>query len=195
MKLSLRHLLTIAVFSLAVPLFAQSTTWQIDPDHSSALFTVKHLGVSNVHGTFSKVTGTVILDDKDPTKSSVQASIDTTTVNTDQEQRDKDLKSDHFFDVAKYPTMTFKSKQVTGSGDKWQVLGTLTLHGVSKDVTLDVEGPSKEVTAMGKQRRGFSASTTVNRRDFGLVWGGNLPSGDAMIGDTIKITLEIELIR
>ncbi|HWZ11793.1 MAG TPA: YceI family protein [Acidobacteriaceae bacterium] len=191
----LKHLFAFAVLSLGAPLIAQSAAWQIDPAHSTVLFTVRHLGVSNVHGSFTNIAGTVNIDDKDITKSSVEATIDTTTVNTDNPDRDKDLKSPHFFDVAKYPTATFKSKQVINSAGKLQVIGTLTLHGVSKDVTLDLEQPSKIVTAMGKQRRGLSGSTTLNRRDFGLVSGGNLPSGDAMIGDTVKVTLEVELIQ
>lgn len=191
----MKHVLAAAALSLAMPLFAQSTVWQIDPAHSTALFSVRHLGVSNVHGSFAKVTGTVTLDDKDMSKSSVQATIDATSISTDNEDRDKDLRSDHFFDTAKFPTMTFQSKQVVGTGGKTQVIGTLTLHGVSKDVTLDLENPSKEVTAMGKQRRGFTATTTVNRRDFGLLYGGNLPSGDAMVGDNVKVTLEVELTR
>jgi polyisoprenoid-binding protein YceI len=125
----------------------------------------------------------------------VNATIDTTSISTDNENRDKDLRSDHFFDTAKFPAMTFLSKKVMSAGGKTQVLGTLTLHGVSKDVTLDVDGSSKEVTAMGKQRRGFTATTTINRRDFGLTYGGNLPSGDAMVGDDVKITLEVELTK
>lgn len=190
------HVLATAVLSFAMPLLAQSTTWQIDPAHSTALFSVRHLGVSNVHGSFGKVSGTVNLDDKDISKSSVSATIDTNSISTDNDDRDKDLKSDHFLDTAKFPTMTFQSKQVSSGGpDKSRVVGTLTLHGVSKDVTLDVEGPSKEVTAMGKQRRGFSASTTINRRDFGLVYGGNLPSGDAIVGDNVKVTLEVEMTK
>jgi polyisoprenoid-binding protein YceI len=195
MKTPLKHLFSVAIVSLATPLIAQSTAWQIDPAHSTVLFTVRHLGVSNVHGSFTNITGTANIDDKDITKSSIEATIDTTTVNTDNPDRDKDLKGPNFFEVAKYQTATFKSKQVTNSGGKLQVIGTLTLHGVSKDVTLDLEQPSKVVTAMGKQHRGFTGSTTLNRRDFGLVWGGNLPSGDAMIGDTVKVTLEVELVK
>jgi polyisoprenoid-binding protein YceI len=191
----LKHLFAFVVLSLGAPLIAQSTAWQIDPAHTTVLFTVRHLGVSNVHGSFSNITGTANIDDKDMTKSSVEAIIDTTTVNTDNPDRDKDLKSPNFFEVAKYPTATFKSKQVINSSGKLQVIGTLTLHGVSKDVTLDLEQPSKIVTAMGKQRRGFTGSTTLNRRDFGLIFGGNLPSGDAMIGDAVKVTLEVELIK
>lgn len=187
--------LTIATLSFAMPLLAQSTVWQIDPAHSTALFSVRHLGVSNVHGSFGKVSGAVTLNDKDMSKSNVNATIDTASISTDNEARDKDLRSDHFFDTGKFPTMTFQSKQVVGSGGKTQVLGTLTLHGVSKDVTLDVEDSSKEVTAMGKQRRGFTATTTINRRDFGLLYGGNLPSGDAMVGDNVKVTLEVELTK
>lgn len=191
----MKHVLCLTALSLTIPVFAQNSTWQIDPAHSAALFSVRHLGVSTVHGTFSKVTGTVVIDDKDPSKSSVRASIDTTTLTTENDQRDTHLKSPDFFDVSKYPTMTFESKQVTNSNGKIQVLGTLTMHGVSKDVTLDLDTPSKEVSAMGKQHRGFTGTTTINRRDFGLVWGGALPTGEAMVSDEAKVTLEVELSK
>ncbi len=140
---------------------AQATTWKIDPAHSSADFSIKHMGISNVNGHFGGITGTVTLDEKDLTKSSVSATVDTTTVDTGVAPRDSDLKSDHFFDVAKYPTMTFVSKSLTDAGGKKQLTGDLTLHGVTKSVTLDVEGPSKEqVDMQGKTRRAFSATTS-----------------------------------
>lgn len=178
----------------SVQSFAQSSTWTIDPMHSEAGFVVRHMGVSNVHGAFSKVTGTVVIDDKNLTKSSVNATIDTTTVDTGNSMRDTHLKSKDFFDVSVYPAMTFKSTKVVENGGKLQMIGDLTLHGVTKPVTIDLDTPSKELTSpQGKIIRGFSGTTTINRRDFGLVWGGTLQSGDAMVGDQIKITLDVEL--
>jgi len=175
---------------------APTTHWQIDPAHSDALFSVRHMGIANVHGSFSKVTGTVTLNDKDLAQSSVDASIDTTTVDTSNAMRDADLKSANFFDVAKYPTMHFVSTKLVNNQGQWQLDGNLTLHGVTKPVVLNLDAPGKEqLDPWGKTRRGFTATTTLNRRDFGLIWSGTLKSGDAVVADTISITLEIELIK
>ena len=181
---------TSAVF--AVPSGAQTSTWQIDPAHANAQFTVRHLSISNVSGQFNKMSGTIQLDDKDVTKSSVNATIDVSSVDTRDTTRDNDLKSDHFFDVAKYPTMTFTSTQIEGAGPgKLKMTGNLTLHGVTKVVTFDVDGPSDAITDPWKnQRRGASATTTINRRDFGIT---TYPA--AAIGDEVKITLDIEFIK
>jgi polyisoprenoid-binding protein YceI len=185
-----------AVFIFGSAAHAQSSTWKIDPAHSAANFTVRHLGISNVHGRFSGVTGEITIDPADFTKSSVKATIDTTSVDTGVPPRDSDLKSDHFFDVAKYPTMTFVSKSITKSGDGYEVAGDLTMHGVTKPVVLTLETPSGEV-AMGKQtRRGFDATTTIHRKDFGLTYGEGLTkAGDAMIGDDVKVALEVEAVK
>ena len=172
---------------------AQTSTWKIDPAHSEADFTVKHMGISNVHGRFGGVSGTVTLDEKDVTKSSVNATIDTATVDTGVTQRDNDLKSDHFFDVAKYPTMTFVSKSLSNEGGQKKLTGDLTLHGVTKSITLNLEGPSKQQAGMqGKTLIAFSATTSIHRQDFGLNYGGTLKSGDAMIGDDIAVEIDIE---
>jgi polyisoprenoid-binding protein YceI len=181
---------TSAVF--AAPSGAQTSTWQIDPAHANAQFTVRHLSISNVSGQFNKMSGTVQLDDKDITKSSVNATIDVSSVDTRDNSRDGDLKSDHFFDVAKYPTMTFTSTQIESAGPgKLKMTGNLTLHGVTKVVTFDVDGPSDAITDPWKnQRRGASATTTINRRDFGIT---TYPA--AAIGDDVKITLDIEFIK
>jgi polyisoprenoid-binding protein YceI len=185
---------TLLVSSL-LPALAQSSTWKIDPNHSAAGFTVRHMGISNVHGRFTGVSGEITIDPADLSKSSVKATIDTTTVDTGVAARDTDLKSDHFFDVAKYPTITFVSKSVTMSSDGYTVTGDLTMHGVTRRVVLAMDAPSKEL-AMGKQtRRGFDATTTIHRRDFGLNYGGMLKTGDAMIGDDVKVTLEVEAIK
>src|ERR1700722_12247921 len=183
----------IALASLSA--FAQ-TTWNIDPAHSTAQFTVRHLGISNVTGSFTKVSGTVVLNDKDITQSQVAASIDVNSVDTRVEARDKDLKSPNFFDVEKYPTIEFKSKKITGSAGKWEVVGDLTIHGATHEVTLDVDGPSSEVAdPWGNARRGISATTSINRQDFNLTYNKMLGTGEAMIGDTVKIQIDAEIVK
>jgi len=175
---------------------AQTTTWKIDPAHSSADFSVKHMGISNVHGHFGGVAGTVALDAKDLAKSAVTATIDITTVDTGNTQRDGHLKSPDFFDAAKFPTMSFVSKSLTNEGGAKKLTGDLTLHGVTKSVTLDLDGPSKEqADPQGKTRVAFSATTSIHRQDFGLVWGKTLASGDAMVGDDVKVELNIEAVK
>src|ERR1700680_1413584 len=163
---------------------AQTSTWNIDPAHSTAQFTVRHLAISNVTGSFTKVSGSVVLNEKDITQSQVSASIDVSSVDTRVEARDKDLKSPHFFEVEKYPTIEFKSKRIVSSGGKLQVIGDLTIHGTTREVTLDVDGPTPELTdPWGNSRRGISATTTINRRDFNLVYT-NLPkAGEAVVGN------------
>ena len=175
---------------------AQTTHWQIDPAHSDALFSVRHMGIANVHGSFSGVTGTAILDDKNMAQSSVDATIDTTTVDTTNAMRDKDLKGPNFFDVAKFPTMHFVSTKLVQTNGQWQLIGNLTLHGITKPVTLALDSTGKDqLDPWGKTRRGFTATTTINRRDFGVVWSGTLKSGDAVVDNQVHITLEIEMIR
>ena len=174
---------------LALPSFAATTTWNLDPMHSNAQFEVRHLGISNVQGEFTKVSGTVMIDDSDITKSSVEASLDASSVDTRVSRRDDDLRSEGFFDVAKYPTITFKSTRVEKDGEgKLKVTGDLTIKGVTKSVTLDVTGPTAPITAMGGQRRGMSATIKINRNDFGV-------SKDPapMIGDEISILIDCEM--
>jgi polyisoprenoid-binding protein YceI len=188
------------VFALSVlatfSALAQTLEWKIDPAHSTAQFTVRHLGISNVSGTFTKVSGTVALNDKDITQSQVNASIDVSSVDTRVENRDKDLKSPNFFEVDKYPTIDFKSKRIVKSGDKLQVIGDLTIHGTTREVTLDGDGPTAEITdPWGNTRRGFSASTSINRKDFNLVYNNLLKSGEAVVGDTVKIQIDVELVK
>ena len=175
---------------------AQTVTWQLDPAHSNAQFSVRHLGLSNVQGEFTKMSGTVQIDDADISKSSVNATIDVASIDTRVQDRDNDLKSPNFFDVAKYPTMTFQSTKIVKTGDGTaKMTGNLTLHGVTKEVTFDVTGPTKVIQVMGT-RRGASATTKINRQDFGLVYMTNtLPGGDQMIGDTITITLDVEMVK
>lgn len=185
------------IIALALPTFAFATTWTIDPDHSNVGFKVRHLMVSNVKGNFDKHTGTVEINDKDITKSKVEVSIDTNSINTNVQKRDEHLRSADFFDVAKYPTMTFVSKKVAKAGkDKLKVTGDLTLHGITKQVVLDVEGPTKESKdPWGNIRKGATATTKINRKDFGLVWNAALETGGVAVGEEIIITLEIEMIK
>jgi polyisoprenoid-binding protein YceI len=172
---------------LAVPAFAATTTWQLDPMHTNAQFTVRHLGISNVQGEFTKISGTVQLDDQDITNSTVSVTIDATSIDTRVSRRDDDLKSDHFFNVAQFPTITFQSTKVAKSGDGLKVTGNLTIRGVTKEVTLDVTGPSAPVKAMGGLRRGAAASTTINRQDFGVA------ADPGMVGDQIAIQIDLEM--
>jgi polyisoprenoid-binding protein YceI len=172
---------------IAAPALAATSTWNLDPMHSNAEFRVRHLGISNVQGEFTKISGTAQIDDSDITKSSVTVTIDTSSVDTRVSRRDDDLKSPNFFDVAKYPTITFESTRVAKSGDGLKVTGNLTIHGVTKEVTLDVTGPTAPITAMGGLRRGISATTKINRKDFGM-------TADAgMVGDEISIQIDSEM--
>lgn len=192
-----RTLLLVALASLLSSLaFAQSGGWNIDPNHSTAQFTVRHLVISNVTGSFTKVNGTVELNEADITKSQVNAIIDASSVDTRVPDRDNDLRSPNFFDVEKYPTIEFKSKRITKSGDKVQMIGDLTIHGTTREVTLDVDGPTPPIDdPWGNVRRGFSATTTINRRDFGLVYNHLLKTGEAVVGDTVKIQIDVEIKR
>jgi len=185
---------TIALLA-SLSALAQTSTWNIDPAHSTAQFTVRHLGISNVTGSFTKVTGAIILNEQDITQSQVSSSIDVNSIDTRVEARDKDLKSPHFFEVDKFPTIEFKSKKITGSAGKLQVIGDLTIHGTTREVTLDVDGPTPALTdPWGNLRRGFSATTAINRKDFGLTYNNILKSGEAAIGDTVKIQIDAEIV-
>jgi polyisoprenoid-binding protein YceI len=186
-----------SILVLAFPLIVSATTWNIDPDHSNVGFKVRHLMVSNVKGSFDKFTGTVDVNEKDITKSKVEVSIDTKSVNTNVIKRDDDLRSPNFLDVAKYPVMTFSSKKVAKAGKgKLKVTGDLTLHGVTKEVVLDVEGPTSESKdPWGNIRKGASATTKINRKDFGLTWNKALETGGVVVGDEVQILLEVEMIK
>ena len=189
-------LLLLATSLLAFAAQAQTSKWTIDPDHSTAQFTVRHLMISNVTGSFTKVSGSVELNESDITKSQVDAIIDVASVDTRVPDRDNDLRSPNFFDVAKYPTMEFKSKRITKNGDKVQMVGDLTLHGTTREVTLDVDGPTPPIDdPWGNVRHGFSATTTINRKDFGVVYNHLMKSGEAVVGDTVKIQIDVEIKR
>jgi polyisoprenoid-binding protein YceI len=187
---------TVVIVSTGLPCLAGASTWQIDPVHSSAQFAVRHLMVSTVRGTLGPVTGTMNLDETDPTKSSVEASVDANGIDTREAKRDAHLKSPDFFDVAKYPTITFKSKKVTKVNDtKFQVSGDLTMHGVTREVVLDVEGAPKPFKdPMGNLKLGGSATTKLNRKDFGIQWNKAMDGGGVVVGDNVDVTIDIELI-
>ena len=175
---------------------AQTSTWNIDPAHSTAQFTVRHLAISNVTGNFTKLTGSVVLNEKDIAQSQVSASIDVSSVDTRVEARNKDLKSPNFFDVEKYPTIEFKSKRIVNGGGKLQVIGDLTIHGTTREVTLDVDGPTPELSdPWGNSRRGISATTTINRKDFNLIYNNVLKTGEAVVGDNVKIQIDAEMVK
>jgi len=187
----------LATLALAAPGFAFATTYDIDSAHSSTQFSVKHMMVSNVRGEFGKTSGTLNLDDKNPANSSVEATIDVTSISTREPKRDEHLKSPDFFDVAKYPTITFKSTKVEAAGQgKYKVTGDLTMHGVTKPVVLDVDGPTAELKdAWGNPRRGVTATTKLNRKEFGLGWNKALEAGGLAVGEEVAITIDAELTR
>ena len=190
MKRRAVSLLAVALFTIAA--WAQGSEWQIDPAHTTVGFSVRHLGISNVHGRFGKVSGSAMIDDNDITKSSVNTTIDVNSIDTGNQNRDNDLKSPNYFDAAQFPTITFKSKSVNKNGEgKLKVVGDLMIHGVTKEVTLDVEGPSAPAKMGPNQHRGLAASTSINRKDFGV--GAKAPA--AMVGEEIKISLDVELTQ
>ena len=187
--------LAFAVASIA-PSLAAASEWDIDSSHSTAQFSVRHLMISNVRGEFSGVKGAINLDDKDIAKSTVEATVDATTINTRDEKRDGHLKSPDFFDVAKFPTLSFKSSKVEKAGkDKYKVHGDLTIHGVTKAVVLMVEGSAEQKDPWGNTKRGFEATTKVNRKDFGLTWNKALETGGVVVGDAVAITLDLEVAK
>ena len=184
--------LVLAAVSLVSPA-AAAASWDIDATHSTVGFVVKHLVIAKVRGQFKTFSGTIVLDDKDITKSTVSVTIDPATIDTDNETRDKHLKSADFFDVATFKDMKFVSTKVEKVADGLKVTGNLTLHGVTKAVVLEVEGPSVEVKDPGgRPHVAFSAHTTIKRADFGLTWN-KVIEGGSVVGDDVKIELELEL--
>jgi polyisoprenoid-binding protein YceI len=181
------------IFALTAPFaLAQTSTWVSDPMHSEVDFSITHLSVSKVHGRFGAVNATIVYNEADPTKSTVTATIGVATVDTGVEPRDNDLKSAHFFDAANMPTATFTSTSVAKNGSKLAVTGNLSLHGVTKPVVLEVEGPATPVPGQGgKLHSGFSATTTLDRTAFGI--GSNVPA--AMLGDQVTLDIELEVVK
>jgi polyisoprenoid-binding protein YceI len=175
----------------------QPTEWKIDPAHSAAHFSVRHLMISNVRGEFTKVSGKASLNPANPANCTIDVEIDAASLNTREPQRDEHLRSADFFDVAKYPKLTFRSKHIEKLGDEhYKVTGDLTIHGVTRDVVLDVEGPTPPVKdPWGNTRVGIAGTAKLNRKDFGLVWNALTETGGVMVGDEIKIDIEAELIQ
>lgn len=191
--MKLRSLSALIIFgSILLSLSAAAQdTWQIDPRHTAAQFSVRHLGISTVRGAFTKVSGTVLYDPANSAKDSIQATIEAASVDTRVEMRDKDLRSPNFLDVEKFPTITFQSKRIEAAGDgKLRATGDLTIHGVTKEVVLEVDGPSAPMKdPWGSLRIGTSAATKINRKDFGV------NGAPGAVGDEITITLDIEMTK
>ena len=183
------------IFSARMP--AQEASWRIDPNHSAAYFSVRHLMISTVRGSFSGINGSVLYDPKHPASAKLEATIDCSTLNSGVAARDKQMKGPDFFDVAKYPAMKFSAKRVqTGGPRKLKVTGDLTINAVTRQVVLDVDGPSAAVRdARGNEKMGLNASTKINRKDFGITWNEILETGGVAVADEVSISLDIELIR
>jgi len=176
---------------------ARASVWEIDSAHSSTEFSVKHMMVSTAKGRFDKINGTLNLDDKNPTKSNIELTIDASTIDTHEPKRDGHLKSPDFFDVAKFPTITFKSTKIEKAGKaKFKVTGDLTMHGVTKSVTLAVDGPTAPMKSpFGTTSSGASATTKINRKDWGLTWNKPLEAaGGVLVGDEVTINVDLELL-
>ncbi len=175
---------------------ATRTTWNIDASHSQVEFAVKHMMIATVRGRFADVKGTVVTDDSDLAKAEVDVVIDVNSIDTREAKRDAHLKSPDFFDAETFPLITFKSTRVTGAGgDQFKLVGDLTIHGVTREVALDVTSEGRAKDPWGGERAGYSAQTRVNRKDFGLTWNQALETGGLIVGDEIKISLDLELVK
>ncbi len=176
---------------------SKPTQWQIDPAHSAAHFSVRHLMISNVRGEFTKLSGSAQINPADPSKSSVEITIDASSINTREPQRDEHLRSADFFDVASFPTLSFRSTRVEAQGaDNLKLTGDLTIRGVTRPVTFDVEGPTVSVKdPWGNIRAGITASSKINRKDFGVAFNALTETGGVVVGDEVKISIEAELIQ
>jgi polyisoprenoid-binding protein YceI len=197
MKNWISRTLIVLVVVIAAPLAASADTWQIDPVHTTVGFSVRHMTISTVRGQFNKVAGTITANDNDPATAVIEATIDTASIDTHSPDRDSDLKSANFLDVAKYPTMTFKSKKIEAAGPgKYNVVGDLTLHGVTKEVTLVVEATGAPIKdPWGNMRAGATATTTINRKDFGLTWNKMIDAGGAVVGDAVAVEIDVEAVK
>ncbi len=182
---------------LGIPVFVYGATYQIDPDHSNFQFKVRHMTVSNVKGEFKKVRGVVQINEKDMAGLRVEVDIDAASVNTDHAKRDDHLRSEDFFYVTKYPAITFVSKRVTRVDEnRVRVIGDLTMRGVTKEIIVDVEGPTPEVKDPGGNiRRGATGTAKINRKDFGISWHKVLDNGGVVVGDEVTISVEVELVK
>jgi polyisoprenoid-binding protein YceI len=193
-----RLILTLTTLAaIASPSLTLASNWNIDTDHSAAHFKVQHMMIADVHGSFPDVQGVAFIDDEDITHSSIDVTINAASIDTGVEKRDGHLKSADFFDVEKYPALTFKSKRVIKTGgNKLKVIGDLILHGVTKEVELLVSGPSDDAKdPWGNTRKGAKATTWINRKDFGMVWNATLDNGGVLIGEEIDISIDLELVK
>lgn len=174
-----------------------TSTWNIDPVHTTAEFKVRHMMITNVKGQFTGITGVLTLDEQDLTKSHVDTSIDAASINTREADRDTHLKSADFLDVEKFPTLTFSSSRITRTGDdELEVEGDLTIHGVTRKVVFEVEGPTPPgKDPWGNTRIGWTATTKINRKDFGLNWNAVLETGGILVGDDVTLTLDVEAVK
>jgi polyisoprenoid-binding protein YceI len=174
---------------------AVATSWKIDPSHSHAEFAVRHLMISTVKGRFAEVTGTLTGDDADPDRASIELTIPVAGIDTREERRDAHLRSADFFDADHHPAITFRSSKIVKAGPGFTVTGDLTIRGVTRPVTLLVETGGRVRDPWGSERLGFSATTRLNRKDFGLHWNQALETGGVLVGDEVKVTVELELTR
>jgi polyisoprenoid-binding protein YceI len=188
-----RQLILFFVMATVV-LHAEATNWKIDTSHSAAQFSVKHMMVSTVRGHFGTLTGTAVYDPANPQATKVEAAVDVATIDTRNVKRDAHLKSGDFFDVEKFPQMTFKSKSVRAlAPGKMQLIGDLTIRGTTKEVTFEVEGPTAPVNTGRGMKMGAVAATTINRKDFGITWNRAIETGGAVVGDEVTLTIDIQL--
>lgn len=196
--LNLSRSLSLAIaLILAARLPAQDAIWRIDPNHSAAYFSVRHLMISTVRGEFTGITGTVHYDPKNPAGAGLEATIDCSTLHTGVAKRDEQMKGPDFFEVKRYPSMKFSSRNVQTAGDgKLRIAGDLTINATTHPVVLDVDGPSAVVKdAQGREKVGLSAAAKINRKDFGIIWNEVLETGGFAVADEVSISLDIELIR
>lgn len=193
----IRTFALVAAATAAIAPPAAADTWVFDASHSGAYFSVRHMMVTNVRGSFGKIDGSVEFDGKNVAAMKVQATIDASTIDTRDPKRDEHLRSPDFFDVANHPTIEFRSKKATPAGDgKFKLVGDLTMRGVTKEVTLEVEGPTPAVQdPWGNTKVGATATTTVNRKDFGINWNKTLDAGGVVVGDEVKVTLDLQLVK
>jgi polyisoprenoid-binding protein YceI len=174
-----------------------TTTWQIDPSHSSVNFSIKHMMIAKVHGGFEKFSGTLVYDDQNPSASTINASIESASISTREANRDTHLKSADFFDVEKFPAITFTATNIQRTGDgEFKALGNLTIRDVTQEVALIVEGPSEELKdPYGNIKTAFSATTKIKRKDFGLNWNAALETGGILVGEDVSITLDLQFAK
>jgi len=192
-----RSLLLAAALTFSPALLAQEASWRIDPLHSAAFFSVRHLMISTVRGQFNGINGAVRYDPKRPTDAAVDATIDCRTLNTGVAKRDEQMRGPDFFDTRLYPVMKFRSKRVEVSGPgKLKITGDLTINAITRSVVLDVDGPSQPVKdAQGREKIGLSAATKINRKDYGITWNEILETGGVAVADEVSISMDVELIR